>query len=85
MNPTPPLLDVDHTHVFVGDRACAQDWYARVLGLAPVAELASWAADSGPLTLGNPQGTIHLALLERPPQSCRSTVALSVTVNAFVE
>ena len=85
MTPTPPLLDIDHIHVFVADRARAQDWYARVLGLVPVAELASWAADGGPLTLGNPQGTIHLALFERPPQPCRSTIALSVTANAFVE
>ena len=82
MAPTPERID--HIHVFVADRAAAQAWYARVLGLTRVAELAFWAADGGPLTIGTAAGTIHLALFERPAQPCRSTIALGTTAATFV-
>lgn len=76
---------VDHIHVFVRNRAAAEAWYARVLHLERLPELAFWAADGGPLTLGNAPGTVHLALFERPAQPCRSTVALAVSAAAFIE
>lgn len=85
MNTPPPLHDIDHIHVFVADRTAAEAWYARVLGLVRVPELGSWAAYGGPLTLGNVQDTIHLALFERAGQPCRSTVAMSVSAAAFVD
>ena len=69
---------IDHIHVFVADRTAAQRWYAEVLGLIPVAALAHWAKDGGPLTLANADGAIHLALFERPPKASRSTVAFGV-------
>jgi catechol-2,3-dioxygenase len=71
------LNRIDHIHVFVANRATAEDWYARVLGLSRVPELEFWAPDGGPLTLTDPSGAIHLALFERPPQPCRSTIALA--------
>lgn len=74
-----PRLDAfDHVHVFVADRAAAVGWYRQVLGLEPLAGLAHWAANGGPLTLGNPGGDIHIALFERDVRPCRSTVALRV-------
>lgn len=82
----PPALErIDHVHVFVADRAAAQAWYARALGLQPVADLAFWAADGGPLTLADPAGALYVALFERPAQPCRSTIALAVTAEAFVD
>ena len=76
----PELERVDHIHVFVADRAAAERWYARVLGLARVEPLAFWAPDGGPLTLGNASGTIHLALFERPPAGkSRATIALATS------
>ncbi len=75
----PTLEDVDHIHVFVADRAAAQAWYARVMGLTPVPALLGWAGGGGPLTLGNAQDTVHLALFERPREACRSTIALRTT------
>ena len=39
----PNLQDVDHIHVLVADRAAAEEWYARVLGLHRVPELVSWS------------------------------------------
>lgn len=74
----PSLLGFDHIHVYVTDRAAATDWYASVLGFTPVPELASWAADGGPLTLADASHQVHLALFERPAQVCRSTIALKV-------
>lgn len=81
----PRLDDIDHIHVDVADREAAQRWYAEVLGLLPVDHLKSWATDGGPLTLGNANGAIHIALFERPAQSRRSTIALSCGAAAFVE
>jgi catechol 2,3-dioxygenase-like lactoylglutathione lyase family enzyme len=80
----PALERVDHIHVFVADRAASEEWYARVMGLGRVTELEFWAPDGGPLTIGNPSGTIHLALFERPAQKCRSTIALSATGPDFL-
>ena len=81
----PPNLDhVDHVHVHVTDRAAALPWYASVLGLAPIPELAFWAADGGPLTLANRSGTIHLALFESGPEKCRSTIAFAANAAEFL-
>jgi catechol 2,3-dioxygenase-like lactoylglutathione lyase family enzyme len=64
----PDLECFDHVHIFVRDREVSERWYAEVMGLTRIPELEFWAAGSGPLTLTNPAGTIHLALFERPPQ-----------------
>lgn len=79
----PSLQGIDHIHVFVANRAQAEQWYRRVLGMHRVPSLESWASDGGPLTIGDPSGTVHLALFERPAQKCRSTIALSVSAAAF--
>lgn len=76
---TPALDRFDHIHLFVADRAAAAGWYARVLGFTPVPELATWAADGGPLTLRDAADHIHLALFERPRQPNRATIALRVS------
>lgn len=80
---TPALLDFDHVHVFVQDRAASEQWYAEVLGLERTEELAFWSAGGGPLTLQDPAGTVHIALFERPRQQTRSTVALRVSGRDF--
>ena len=80
----PNLQDVDHIHVLVADRAAAERWYARALGLHRIVGLEGWASDDGPLTLGNRSGTIHLALFERSPEKSRSTIALSCSGDEFL-
>ena len=80
----PDLHRIDHIHVFVADRAAAEAWYARVLGLQRIAELVFWSADGGPLTLGNRGGSVHLALFEGVNQGCRSTVAFGVGDAGFL-
>ena len=76
-------LAFDHVHVFVADRAAAEQWYARVLGFKRSQELEFWAVDGGPLTIQDDSGAVHLALFERPRQPCRSTIALRVSAAEF--
>jgi GNAT superfamily N-acetyltransferase/catechol 2,3-dioxygenase-like lactoylglutathione lyase family enzyme len=80
---TPALQSVDHIHVYVADRKAAERWYADMLGFTRVAQLASWAA-TGPLTIGNPSGSVHLALFERPAKECRSTIAFAASATEFL-
>ncbi len=81
----PPVIDrVDHIHVYVTDRAAAEKWYAEVLDFKRAPELEFWAPDGGPLTIGNPSGTVHLALFERPSAPCRSVIAFGVTATEFL-
>lgn len=79
----PKLSGIDHVHVYVADRGKAAEWYRSVLGLEPVEALAAWATDSGPLTLADPGGEVHLALFEsdNPPTS---TIAFGADGEAFL-
>lgn len=79
----PALINIDHVHIFVADRAAAEAWYARTLGFQRVEALEGWAADGGPLTLADAGGTIHLALFERSPQKNRATVAFGASAAQF--
>jgi len=82
----PPSIDrIDHIHVLVSDRNRAERWYLEALGLRRVPGLEFWALESGgPLTISNAAGTVHLALFERAPQPCRSTVAMAVGKDDFL-
>ncbi len=79
----PLLQGVDHIHVFVQNRAAAEQWYGRVMGLSRSPGLEFWAADGGPLTLQDQANTVHIALFERPHQSNRATVALRTTAEGL--
>ncbi|WP_367849408.1 VOC family protein [Rhodoferax sp. WC2427] len=74
----PELQAFDHIHVYVTDRAQAEAWYRRVLGLHRSPGLEFWATGGGPLTVQNDTGTVQIALFERPAQPCRSVVAIRV-------
>ena len=80
----PELKGFDHIHVYVADRARAEDWYAEVLGFRRVEALMSWAVKDGPLTLEDPEGTVHLALFERADPEGSSTVAFGASGEAFL-
>ena len=80
----PSLARIDHIHVYVAKRSESQAWYERVFGLTKVAELEHWAGDGGPLTLADGDGRVHIALFEREPQPCRSTIALGVDGAEFI-
>ncbi len=79
---------IDHVEFFVPDREAAAAWYARVLGLQVVPEVAAWAEDpEGPLMISSGSGT-KLALFQGTPQGSQDTagfhrVAFRVTAEAF--
>ena len=79
----PSLKSIDHVHVSVVDRAAAEQWYERVLGLTRVQELAFWETNGGPLTIQNRDATVHLALFEGTPNKRPSTVAFKVGAEEF--
>jgi catechol-2,3-dioxygenase len=82
----PALAGFDHVHVLVRDRAAATQWYREVLSMTPVAALASWQADGGPLTLADAAGRVHIALFERAPEPRNpAVVALGTSASAFVQ
>jgi catechol 2,3-dioxygenase-like lactoylglutathione lyase family enzyme len=80
-----PSIDrVDHIHVYVSNRESALAWYESVLGLKTDPNLLDWADNGGPLTIGDIDGALHLALFERPALPCRSVIALGVSAMEFL-
>lgn len=81
---TPKLTGFDHAHVYVGSWKEAEQWYGRVLGLTRVEALMEWAVENGPLTVENPQSTIHLALFEREDRPSTSSFAFGASGKEFL-
>ncbi len=81
---TPKLDGIDHIHVYVPDWTAAEDWYRSVLGFRRVDALMVWAVDSGPLTLENPEGNIHLALFEKASHPDTSAIAFGASGEEFL-
>jgi catechol 2,3-dioxygenase len=79
----PVLKGIDHVHVYVRSWSEAEDWYRRVLGFSRMEELLVWAVDKGPLTLQNPEGSVHLALFESDAGP-NSTIAFGATGEEFL-
>ena len=78
----PKLDGIDHIHLYVADRAAAEAWYQSVLGFTRVEALMAWAVENGPLTIENPEKTIHLALFEKQDHELQTT-AKNMTTMAF--
>ena len=79
----PKLKNIDHIHIFVTDRQEALKWYKTVLGLKPVKNLLFWAK-TGPLTIGNEDGSVHIALFKGEPKKNRSVVAFNTSGKEFI-
>ena len=79
----PKLKNIDHIHIFVTDRQEALKWYRTFLGLKPVKNLLFWAK-TGPLTIGNEEGSIHIALFKGEPKENRSVVAFNTSGKEFI-
>ncbi len=81
----PPILNaVDHLHVNVGSWSEAEEWYLSVLGFKRVNALMGWAVKNGPLTIENPEGTIHLALFESESPKTTDVIAFGATGEEFL-
>jgi len=77
------LNGIDHVHVYVTDREAAVAWYRKILGFEPLEKFSSWATETGPLTLEDPSGTVHLALFESD-KSATSTIAFGASGEEFL-
>lgn len=83
---TPKFSGIDHVHLYVSDRELSAQWYARVLGFAVVERLRFWAEPaSGPLTLEDESGTVHLALFQRDRPSPSSALAFGADGESFLK
>jgi catechol-2,3-dioxygenase len=81
---TPQLDGIDHIHVYVTNRDEAASWYGNVLGLKPVDEFMLWATPDGPLTLGNADHSVHLALFQRKEPAVGSAIAFRASGKNFM-
>jgi len=81
---TPKLTGVDHLHVNVGSWNEAEKWYRSVLNLTRVDALMPWAVKNGPLTIENPEGTVHLALFESDGPETTNVIAFGATGEEFL-
>jgi len=84
MSTVPRLDGVDHVHVYVASWDAAERWYEDVLGFKRVESLMSWAVKGGPLTLENPDKTLHLALFEKENHQGDSVIAFGATGANFL-
>ena len=81
---TPKLTGVDHLHVNVGSWSEAEQWYRSALNLTRVDALMPWAVKNGPLTIENPEGTVHLALFESDGPETTNVIAFGATGEEFL-
>jgi len=80
----PAIHSIDHVHLYVKSWSEAEPWYEQVLGFKRMEKFMAWAVDGGPLTLENPDGSVHLALFEsdNPPTS---TIAFGASGDEFIQ
>ena len=82
---SPKLDKIDHVHVYVKDRAKAVSWYEDVLGLSPIESLLFWAQGGGPLTIGNDDDSIHVAVFERETFTPSTATAFGCSGASFLD
>lgn len=80
----PKLSGIDHAHVYVDNWADAEKWFGEVLGFRRIEKLMVWATGGGPLTVENPDGTVHLALFEDAERPPSSALAFGATGKEFL-
>ena len=78
------LNGIDHVHINVANWGDAEQWYQRILGLKRVERLMPWAVKSGPLTIEDPAGNIHLALFESEAPQSISAIAFGTNAADFM-
>ncbi len=81
---TPKLNGFDHVHVYVANWNDAEEWYQTILGFKRVDALMPWAVKDGPLTVENPEGSIHLALFESEDHPDTSAIAFGACAEEFL-
>ena len=80
----PKLSGVDHLHVNVGSWDEAEVWYRSILNFNRVEALMDWAVENGPLTVENPEGTVHLAFFESDSPESTNVIAFGASGKEFL-
>ena len=80
----PALTGIDHLHLYVKNKQAALEWYKNILGFSPVDALADWDTESGPLTIEDASGIIHLALFTRDTQPPVTSIAFKTSGEQFL-
>ena len=81
----PSMRGIDHVHIYVESWSAVESWYASVLGFRRADAFLDWAADGGPLTLTNSDGSVHLALFESANAKATSTIAFGANGAQFLD
>lgn len=81
----PKLTGIDHVHVYVPDRDEAAKWYEDVLGFTAVELFKVWADETGPLTLEDSTGKVHIALFQRADFAVSTNIAFGARGAEFLE
>lgn len=80
----PKMNGVDHVHISVANWSEAEAWYEKVLGFKRIEKFMAWAVDGGPLTIENPEGTVHLAMFEKEDLSDMTAIAFGASADEFI-
>lgn len=80
----PRLTGIDHIHVYVPSREQAAEWFEEVLGLKVIEKFRAWAENLGPLTIGNAEDTVHLALFEKADFKPMTNIAFRADAEDFI-
>lgn len=80
----PKLRGINHIHLSVPDKLVAAKWYEEMLGFRIVDSMLSWNTTTGPLTIEDESGRIHLALFASDNYTPTSAVAFDASGEAFL-
>lgn len=80
----PTLKNIDHIHVYVPSREQAAAWFDEVLGLKIIEKFRPWAENLGPLTIGNADDSVHLALFKKADFEPMTHIAFGADAENFI-
>lgn len=80
----PKLRGINHIHLAVPDKLAAAQWYEKMLGFHIVESMLSWNTATGPLTIEDESGRIHLALFARDTYTPTSAIAFDASGEEFL-
>lgn len=80
----PKLRGINHIHLSVPDKLEAAQWYEKMLGFHIVESMLSWNTDTGPLTIEDGSGRIHLASFARDTYTPTSAIAFDASGEEFL-
>lgn len=80
----PRLRGINHIHLNVPDKLTAAKWYEKTLGFRIVESMLSWNTATGPLTIEDESGRVHLALFASENYTPTSAIAFDASGEEFL-